>query len=552
MLLSAALMQIAAQAQNNKLAESRRAKITAIMVYEDYVDRLAKLTLRGDLDEYHFLESFGYKGDYDYTHKGDSVYNDIIPLNQPQRLTALQYSRAVDSVIREARIEYHNLSFDNPIKKGHEWWVTCTYYRTVSFLTLDSVIYPRYRFQYKMTIVMSDTLNIELRPKKERGQKEDNDSIYSNARIVDISVTEPLDKFVVIINPDALPLMWRNESIENYDPECNCWMTKLSSQNILNDVKINSATGFFTRLSHKNPHPNFYSFSYHRLNMFGIGLSASPISFGNQSDKRFSRDVENGSFGDIQEENISYKFSLFYGKQLGGNSLTSFFNIGADLVYSRYIYNGTFSTAYEAEDSDGDIYIRRIFATLNKEQRNLYELTVPLTFSSLKTIFEKDNNYVFFSFEMGVFGSIRILSNGKFDMDAKYRGFYPQYFNVEFEKYYDYGDYHITESAVEKTIDGEMQRVELVNGVNYNQGKLQRFDFGVEGGLGIWCNFKTGSLFKFDVKLRKGIMPVVNYTEYDNLTTKYDHYESMLQTSNDGQLNLYLGISFVKLLKNNK
>ncbi len=524
--LFATMMQAKVKAQSYSLADIRCAKITAILIYEDYVDRIDKLKLRGDYDVYHFMETFGYKGDYYDKHKGDTVYNDIVPLNQPQYLSALMYSQTFDSVVENASFfGYNGLIFQDPKKTPGGWQVTCTFNRKVSFVTLDSVVYPPWIFSYTMTIAMSDTLNIERRSKNNRNEKFDNDSLFYNARVVKISVLNPLDSYVVISNPEHLPLMWEGKMIEDYYPECQCWMTQGKSDDVNRKLKINSTTGFFTRLNQVETRPNFYSFTYNKNNLTGLGLAVSPYGFGNRSDNRFEK---------IDEKNSSFKLSLFYGKQLsGGESLTPFFNFGADIVYNRFSYNGVFRVSYQDNDSDGDLYTRFIDATLNNEQRGLFEVTVPLTFSLLKNVYQDRERFVFLSFEAGAFGSVRVFSNGFFDMEAKYRGYYPQYFNVEMDHYYDYGDFQMNESSVQ----------------NYNKGELKRFDYGLEGGAGVWVNIGSNWLFRFDLKMRMSFAPVVSFSEYDYLTSNYNHYESMLQTSHQGQLNLYLGMTLVKLVK---
>ena len=509
-LLAATTVSIQAQT----VRDVRRVKTTALSLYEKYVHSLGVLHDGGKYTGDNFIDLF--------VDPGEVIYNDIIPANHPQITNAYGYYTIYDSVIKYANYEYSGFRFNNPQKEGNKWVIDCFFTRTVSFNTRDSVYshYPAWNFNYTMRITMDNQIAIVG---NRNGIKEyDPDSLFANPKIVSITVDQPIEEYAILINKDYIPIRWHGEVVKNYDKECDCWMMDARKDKI-SDIKYDG-DNLFLQLKNTEVRPNFYLFGLDKMNIGGVNIAFAPYGLGNQSDKRFT---------DIVGQNNSIKASLFYGIQLSNTlSNTLFLNLGVDAVYNTYTYSGTYEHNYNATDVDGDVYLRKVSATLNRERRSDFELIIPVMLNYVQSVYQKDNKQLFLYLKAGLFGGIRLYSAGKLDMSSRYTGLYSQYFDIEFDHYYDYGSFEMNQN----------------NMSNYNMGNVNALDYGISGSLGVWYKLNRQYLLGFGIDFHKSFSPVLKYEEYEHLTTDYNHYESMLKTSDNGAINIYVGISLIKLL----
>ena len=506
----------AASISAQTVRDVRHVKTTALSLYEKYISSVSVLHNGGKYTGDDFMSLF--------IESGDTVYNDILPANQPQITTAYSYYLTYDSIIKYSNFDYNGFRFSAPQKKGGKWYIDCYFTRTVKFATRDSVynIYPAWSFNYTMKIVMDDHIAVV---RERDGVKEyDPDSLFANPRILSITVDPPLENYFILVNQESIPLRWHGEVVRNYDKDCDCWMMDASKDKI-SDIKYDG-DNLFMQLNYikDEKHPNFYTFSLDKMNLGGIALAVAPYGLGNRGDHRFV---------DIKEWNNSAKATLFYGIQLSNTLTTSlFFNMGVDAVYNTYNYSGLYQCDYYSTDIDGDDYLRKVRVTLNKETINEMSFTVPLTLNYVNSIYQNNNKQLLLYLKAGAYGGVRFLSAAYVDMSSRYTGLYSQYFNTEFDHYYDYGNYEMNQDNIS----------------NYNKGSVNMFDYGIDAGVGLWYALNRQYILGFGIDFRKSFVPVLKYESYEYLTTDFNHYESMLQTSNQGSSNLFFSISLIKLL----
>ena len=490
--------------------------MTALSLYERYVASMEILHNKGKYTGDDFMDLF--------VAVGDTIYNDIVPANHPSLVSAYQYFTTYDSIVRYADFEYGAFQMKTPQKEGNKWYVDCSFMREVRYVTRDTVfnIYPRWKFNYQMRIEMDAQMATERRS---GGSVEYSaDSLFANPRIVSIKVKEPLIEPAVLVNHDRIPLRYKDDSVQNYDEECDCWMMDASKVNI-GEIKYDG-DNLFLQLNHVRDaqHPHFYTFGIDRMNIGGLTLSYAPNGLGNRSDGRFE---------DIAEQSHSAKASLFYGWQLSNTPTASWFlNVGLDIASNTYTYSGTYRRDYVATDIDGDEYLRGVRATLHNETRGETEFILPVSVSYAKNLLQRNGRQLFLNLKAGAFVGVRHLSTAEVDLSARYTGYYSQYYNAEFDHYYDYGNFDMNQQNI----------------ADYRMGEANPVDYGVDAGIGLWYAWNRKYLIGVDVAFRQSFSPVLKYADYKYLTQHFDHYESMLQTSKQGASNFYFGLSLIKLL----
>lgn len=477
------------------VTEARAIRTTALLVYDRYVNLMGRLHDGTSSNEDNFLDLFAPGK--------DSLYNDILPNDRPRYLGAEGYFSNYIENITNATFSYSNFLIGNPRARGKQWSVDLHFSRTVNYVTRD-IRYPSWSFQYTMRIVMDRTQN--------------NDKVFDNAKIVSISVEDPFQNCVVVVNPERIPLKWQGRLIYDYDPQCNCWMEDMGRSDI-NSIQSNVDNSFNgLQVSHKGT-AHFYS--RQRYDLIGGGIAFAPFGFGNTLDDKFP---------DIKGSNNAFRVGGFYGLNLlSDDHNAGFLNIGIELTYKHFSYDGFFQAQIDTVDSDLDTYTRNIKGDLIDESWNSLAITVPVTFSYLFNLTPGAKNHLYLSAEAGLYASFRALQSCSYQLSARYTGTYPQYWGIEMDHYYDYGDARLDEGKVEP-----------------DKG-LRKFDVGATLGIGLWYELNPQAFLRLDISARKGFVSETEYLDDYVLSYSANDYTPVLRSSDNGLFDTYIGLSFIYL-----
>lgn len=492
--------------------EKRMVRMEALRMYDKYINATRDL---------HNGRAYGGDGFVELFVTGtDSIYNDILPQNKPTYVDVQTYLDRYYANVGDADFEYEGFSLEEPLLKGNKWSIICHYSRLVTFVATDGIRYPAWDFQYTMRIIMNKSASGE----------------ELNPRIASITVSNPVKNLAVIINPNQIPLKWKGKPIHDYDPLCHCWITDLGNSSI--DKLEYESNNQFCQVVIKQKN-NKYTLTSHPVDIVGGGLYVAPYGFGNRTDGRLD-------FKEISSYSNAFYLQVHYGKNiLTTQEFSLFVNGGLAVDNNNIAYFGDYSYSSNTNmdgvsyiDKDGDAYTRNIAATIDKEQWRIFGLTIPLTASYILNIDNGRQNNLFLSVEAGAFLSYRAIAMNSFNATAKYSGTYAQYWDVELENLEDYGynTYTLNENN---------------HPISY-QEQIRHWDIGVSLDAGIWYKLNEQSFLKFDALFRKGFSPQTTYNKQylvtEGVQEDMAHYMPVIYASNKGICNLYLGISFIRLL----
>ena len=368
-LSSIAIIFASISAFSQSVTETRQIKTTALQIYEKYREEMKGLFENNAYTEDNFMALF------------DSVaviYNDITPDNQPQQLSPADYYQKFKANIRRIHPVFSDFKMGEPVFAGNKWRISCNYTRATRFKTQKDLKYPEWTFHYTMTIEMDKRYDT-------------NTKVFENAKIVSVDVENPLKGFFVIENKENIPLQTQSgEMLQDWDAEYQSRIFPKDKWNIFDIVIpesiVNDGIFEFSRgkLSKNQTEANFYQIDVQRLNVFGVGVNYSPISFGKIISKE---DVDNFK---VDKYLNAFSLSFFYGKQIyHKEKSTVFLNVGLD--FNRY------SHIYKNDD-------------WKKFTFNISSVSVPLSVQYLYQLTQQTKKPIFLSFELGVFAEHALAS----------------------------------------------------------------------------------------------------------------------------------------------
>jgi len=279
--------------------------------------------------------------------------------------------------------------------------------------------------------------------------------------------------------------------------------------------------------NYEDQHIYFPKNEHYRKNIFGAGINYSPLGFGNK--------ITSENFDGIALKTNALSLSAFFGKQIAQKNLSTwFFNVGLDINWYQYRYNGSNYTEYQSVDSDNDPYLRKITINSLNEKINNFSLAVPLSFEYVRQLTKSVKNPIFVSFKLGAFAEYTLLSQNEFSINADYHGLYNYYGGVEFDHYYDYGNFDVSGKQTLATL------------------KDLRYDFGAFAGIGLWVALGKNNLLKLDAGYKHSFMSPLEYRENYVISENSTDYKTLLQSAKQGMQNLYFGISWVRAIKSGK
>lgn len=484
--------------------EKRIARTVALNMFDRYTTSMSWLSDRSASAENDFVNLF--------SPDCDSIYNDILPQNKPTFVDATTYYNIFTSAVKTCEFQYSDLQIDNPVLINNQWVVICRYSAKMNLTGRQPAMrYPLWQFHYVMRIVMDN-------------QQNDN-KLYANPRITSILVTNPVRNLAIIVNPSGMPLRFQGRYLNNYDPQCQCLVTDLGKSTI-NSVETDANNPFY--YSTFESKGNTHTVAMERKDVFGVGVFASPYGFGNKVNLA----------GIKTKTNNAFHLSVFYGKNVYSDyASTLFVNLGAELTNKNLHYYGNYVEHLDSMmDSDNDIYTRNIYMNSLHERWHNFAVTGMGSVSYLIDLNRYSYRAIFLSLEAGIYGSYYFKQSLSYDIDALYTGTYPQYFNVEFDHYYDYGsDVH------NESIDWEKK-----NNLKH------RIDIGATLGIGLWFQLSDFSFLRFDISARKGLWTgkydTFNHLPRSTAESDVNTYQPILTSSKNSLLDTYVGLSYIMLI----
>lgn len=521
LLILNALFFVAVSVYSQSVTEIRCIKTTAIDVCEKYMNVMSNL-YNGDVyNEDKFLVLFD---------ENATIYNDILPDNQPQSLSPKDYFDKFFQNIKISYTDYGNIQFAFPTNNANDKWeIKCSFVKAIRLKSHIDKYFPKWSFKYTITIEMDKQYNSI-------------DKIYNNAKIVKVDVEKPLNEFFIIENRDNMPIVLTSTTdiIQDWDEN---YKNRLFSEDDFNiddfDILLSiDKLNYFYRLDKKWAQNDSDKFSYYpeykfrRINFYGFNLSYSPISLGNK--------ISNNNlvgFNDIKQFNNSMSFSFFFGAQIAHYKRSTFFlNIGLEADWSHFKYSGSNYSEYLSIDADGDPYLRIIKINSLNEKVNNYSISVPLSLEHLVQISNYAKKPMFLCFKIGGFGEYSIYLNNKYDLNVDYHGLYDYFGGVEFDHYYDYGNFNLK---------GNQVLLDIRNIRNDYTNNSLHYDYGLLGGTGLWISMNDINFLKFDISYKYGFKPLLDYKENYIISENFKSFQSILYSTKEGLRNIYFGVSWI-------
>lgn len=529
---------------SQKLKQERLIKQTALDIFESYVDVCNRL-YQNKKDVYiydQFLNLFSDTA---------RVYNDILPSLPPgdqvvptdsMLITPGEYFNNFKSEILKNSFSYDSLELYDIQEVSERWWtLKCSFGRTVAYTSSLKFDYGPYEFHYTMTIVM-----------REASRNANHQMV--DAKITNISVSDPISQLRITetddinkknfksdpsslypgpkhdtpkhdtLNSDRMPVGYLKDDVEisDIEKEINANSPEASLFNIIK-LKLDTLD---------NKH--FYKRDSNKRNFWGLGINACPYGFGN---KISSANTKKFGYENISQRNFSIEFSTFFGINLYVKNRYSLFLVPQlSLGYRNFNFSGDYSAQYQAVDIDGTEYMRNINVDLKNENVNQFTINFPISISNM-FLLHKDKfaeNQLFLSLDFGVLLSCVPFTRNTYDFSARYTGTYDFFGGVEFDHYYDYGNFDLNH-----------------NDIAYIPNSLiNKFNIGILAGVGLMFQIEETSMLKFDLSFRNGFLSIAKYKEGFVLSEDYKNFESLLQASKSGAHNLYFSLSYIRAISN--
>ena len=500
------------------ITEIRQMRYEAIGIFDTYHFLILKLDNPDVYTKDNFTKLFEDKA---------TIYNDILPENQPQALSPEDYYDRYVSLIK-THSQLSNLELSFPEYLEGKWQVKVKFKKEINlkYKNID-LTYPKFSLNYEMAVVMDKN---EYYIKKETYSKRDIErelnKPYINGKIINITVEEPLNEYLVIENMNNLPLEYSGTVIEDWDNDLHSRILPFKREEISNITVENS--GYFYPLEFKQNQVDnhFYSFQKLKKNVVGWSINYTPLGLNNN--------ITSTNFSNIQQKNQAIDLELFYGFQLAQkDKSTWFFNLKFDVNAFQDIFQGNYYTEYNTIDADNDPYLRKIKISAIEEKTYIFSTSFQPSFEYLFRISKRSKKKpMFISLEIGGFIESRLLATNKFNFTVDYTGLYNYYGGVEFDHYYDYGHFDLSNKDITQDL----------------QQKLNKLDYGNFGSIGLLFAINKSNLLKINVGYKQGFTSPLKYKENFIISERNDNYESLLQNVNKGIHNIFIGLSWTKTL----
>lgn len=526
---------------SSQIFEERRIiKMTALELFESYQDVYNRL-YQSNKNVYIYDQFINLFSD------SAKLFNDLLFDYPPAKsidsfeyyMSPAKYFEIVEKETKENSLkgefkDYSDLRLDSISKNKKYCIINLSFKRRVEFSMYGDTLYPYKGYEplyYTIKIKMSNNL-------KKGGNR------FKDAKIISVSVLNPIEVPLRFLEPSpsfnygdtvrptrGMPIGYLPPDID-LDKEAQ---RRDPYSSIFNnptlvcryDLKKDRGENVFPQDKH------FYVTSYKKSDFAGVGIDVCPYGFGN----KISDANKKSGYDNISQNNFTMGVSIFYGLNiLSKNRYSLFFVPQLNLNYRRFDYKGTYKTQYQSVDADGALYIRNINIELNKETVNQFLINIPVVVSNMFLLHKDDDAHqLFFSLDCGIQFSCSPITRNRYDFLADYTGLYDFFGGVEFDHYYDYGNFNLTQ-----------------NDIHYIPNSLiNKFNLGVLVGVGVLYQIHENSLIKFSLSYRNEFLSVAKYKEGFVLSKDFSSFESLIQASKLGAHNLYFSLSFVRAFDRN-
>ena len=494
-------------------------RMTAIECFQDYIQKFSSLEYPSKDGRYEFQKLF---------QKDAVIYNDLLPNNTPILISPDEYARRRNKNI-SLNPHFSNLSLGFPYEENGLWKIELSYLENITVKNLYTEIeYPKCTFHCTMTISME-------RNKAYNESATDNFSEVSdvtrrmafiNPTICHIEVSDPIEQFILIRkNENLTSIPCSFTMIPNAEESPFFIMVKADTNDLATCNREFESLFFERKFVSTCMDEKIYEYKAFKKNIFGIGLTYSPYGLGNK--------LQESLLPDFQLWCQTLGIDLSYGLNLTSKEKTSlFFNIKMGLNACQNRFKGSWSTQYDATDSDGENYLRKIY--VKNAIENAYYLSTSLhpSFEYLIRLHDYGQQKLFLSLEAGGYLEYRFLASNSFQSNATYSGIYDYFGGVEFAHYYDFGSFLLNDKNISQSI----------------KNNLNLLDYGVFGSIGIWYAFNSQHLLKAGIGYKNGFTtPFKSPSDYC-LSSDLHTYQSATKTINSSIKNIYLSISYIKII----
>lgn len=452
---------------------------------------------------------------FEYTklfEEGVKIYNNFLPDNYPYTISPKDYAeKRKNNITLSSQFAHFKLGF--PYEEQGKWKINIEYTEDINIYVINyNIRYPKVSFDWLMTLSM------------EKNKDNDNDKrAFINCKICELQIKNPINHYILIEKTENIELPALKE-INNVDKDSKFRIYDADSIEI---DSINQANSFYFYNQKLIPNDFFnklYRYKDLRKNLFGISLYYTPYGFGNN--------INTDKLPYLHQYNQALSLDISYGLQIvHKNKSTLFFNINLELNAYQQIFRGTYYTQYQAMDSDGESYLRKINVPSLTEK--IYHLSASLqpSFEYLLQI-TQGQHPIFLSLEIGGYTEYRFWGNNTFKLQADYSGLYNYFDGIEFDHYYDYGHFDLDNEHILQNI----------------KDKINALDYGVFGSIGIWYAINPDNILKIGIGYKHGFTSPFEYKNDFILSENYHTYESAVQTINQGLRNMFLGISWQRVI----
>lgn len=491
-------------------------RMSAIECFQDYIQKVSALDYPTKDRKYEFQKLFNDDA---------IIYNDFLPEIATLYLSPEAY---VQKRNKDFSLNHHftNLGLGIPYQEDGLWKIELSYIENIAVKNLKTKIeYPKCTFHCSMIISMEKNKNYNESLGESFSNVTDitNRMAFIEPKICYIQVNDPINQFLLIRKTESFSSI-------------SCDFTKIPNMEenpyfIMVDADTNTlatcAEGSKTFFSEQKFVPikedqKIYEYRDFKKNLFGIGITYAPYGFGNKLNKSL--------LPDFQLWSQSFGLDLFYGLNLVSKRRSSlFFNIKLGLNVYQNRFKGDWNIQYSSTDSDGETYLRNIHIKNTVEREHHLSAALQPSFEYVGQIYSKQQQKIFLSFEMGGYVGYRFGASNSFHFNATYSGIYDYFGGIELTHYYDYGSFTLNNKNISQNI----------------KNKLNRFDYGAYGSIGVWYAFNSQHLIKINVGYMHGFTTPFRSVENHLLSSDFHSYESAVHSMVNGTQNLYLNISYI-------
>lgn len=487
-------------------------RMAAIECFRNYIQKTTALDYPNRDNRFEFTELF---------QDNALIYNNFLPSNQPIYISPEEY--AEDKRSKSVLLNHHftDLQLGFPYEEYQQWKIAISYTEEITVENIVSGIkYPQCTFHGNMIIAMDRNKAYENISHEDVEKR----MPFINPRICKIDVSDPIMQFALIRKTEDMEAMLSDfKTIPNIASNPYYIAIESDSVNICSYNETNEAFFYKKNLTTSKEDRHIYEFKTIKKDLFGLDFLYTPYGFGNQLNKT--------NVPGISLWSQTLGLNLFYGMNLASyKNTTLFFN--AKLGINTYLnrFKGTWSQQFNATDQDGEDYLRKIQLQNTSEKTSHLGLSLQPSLEYLIEIFSWTNTQkLFLSIEVGGYAECRFRAANTFYADAAYSGLYDYFGGVEFTHYYDFGNFTLNDQNVAQNLNN----------------KLNLFDYGAFGSIGVWYALNSRHLFKAALGYKHGFTTPFSTTDNYILSWDLNRYESLTQTMSSGLKNLYLNVSYI-------